>query len=104
MNSLNGVFVSDEPIEKLDSKTELYPFKLVYPGNKERVYYLQGEQEKAAWVEKIKEVIGYCDVQKFYKIEKTLGNGKFGLVKLGTHIKTGKNVAIKVIDKRKMNE
>jgi serine/threonine protein kinase len=104
MNSLAGVFIKDEPVEKLDSKAELYPFKLIYPGNKERIYYLQGEAEKVAWVEKIKEVIGYCDVQKYYKTEKTLGHGKFGLVKLATHIKTGKNVAIKVIDKSKMNE
>lgn len=32
-----------------------------------------------------------------YLIGKTLGEGTFGKVKLGTHKKTGQNVAIKIL-------
>jgi hypothetical protein len=41
MHSLVGVFVTAQPEEHLDSNTTLYPFKLVFPGGKSRVYYLQ---------------------------------------------------------------
>jgi serine/threonine protein kinase len=39
--------------------------------------------------------MGYSNVFDFYELEKTLGKGQFGLVKLGTHKSTGIKVAIK---------
>ena len=104
MNSLIGVFIKDEQVEKLDSKTQLHPFKLIYPGHKERIYYLETKEDKVRWMDKIKEAVGYCEIQKYYNIQNTLGHGKFGLVKLATHIRTGKHVAVKVIDKKQMDE
>jgi serine/threonine protein kinase len=41
MHNLIGVFIKDEPEEHLDSQTTLYPFKLIFPQGKQRVYYLQ---------------------------------------------------------------
>jgi serine/threonine protein kinase len=32
-----------------------------------------------------------------------LGNGKFGLVRLGIHKKTGRKVAVKIMSKKEMN-
>jgi hypothetical protein len=40
MHNLIGVFLKDEPEEQLDQNTKLYPFKLVFPPNKSRTYYL----------------------------------------------------------------
>jgi serine/threonine protein kinase len=37
-----------------------------------------------------------------YKIGHTLGRGAFGKVRLGTHVETGVKVAIKILNKRKM--
>ncbi|KAA0177757.1 hypothetical protein FNF27_00929 [Cafeteria roenbergensis] len=39
-----------------------------------------------------------------YLIGKTLGQGTFGKVKLGTHILTGENVAVKVLEKARIKE
>jgi hypothetical protein len=36
MHNLLGVFIKDEPEEYLDSTTVLYPFSLIFPGNKPR--------------------------------------------------------------------
>uniref|UniRef100_A0A2S2N893 non-specific serine/threonine protein kinase n=1 Tax=Schizaphis graminum TaxID=13262 RepID=A0A2S2N893_SCHGA len=47
------------------------------------------------------------DVQQYvgpYRLEKTLGKGQTGLVKLGIHCVTGKNVAIKIINREKLSE
>ena len=37
-----------------------------------------------------------------YRLEKTLGKGQTGLVKMGTHCVLGKKVAIKIINKDKL--
>ena len=39
-----------------------------------------------------------------YRLEKTLGKGQTGLVKMGTHCVMGKKVAIKIINKDKLSE
>jgi len=38
-----------------------------------------------------------------YTLEKTVGEGQFGKVKLATHVPTGTRVAVKVIDKSRLN-
>ncbi|XP_061167158.1 serine/threonine kinase SAD-1-like isoform X4 [Saccostrea echinata] len=39
-----------------------------------------------------------------YKLEKTLGKGQTGLVKMGIHCVTGKRVAIKIVNREKLSE
>jgi BR serine/threonine kinase len=39
-----------------------------------------------------------------YRLERTLGEGQTGLVKLGTHYKTGKEIAIKIVNREKLDE
>lgn len=41
-------------------------------------------------------------MEDFYELKGTLGKGKFGLVKLAIHKKTGRKVAIKCIRKKDM--
>uniref|UniRef100_A0AC34REG7 Protein kinase domain-containing protein n=1 Tax=Panagrolaimus sp. JU765 TaxID=591449 RepID=A0AC34REG7_9BILA len=45
--------------------------------------------------------VQYCGP---YKLEKTLGKGQTGLVKTGTHCITGRKVAVKIVNKEKLNE
>lgn len=53
-------------------------------------------------MEAIKNVIGYSNMFDYYTIKETLGKGKFGLVKLAVHKKSGKKVAIKIMSKKEM--
>lgn len=39
-----------------------------------------------------------------YELKKTLGRGHFAVVRLAQHVFTGENVAIKVIDKTKLDK
>jgi serine/threonine protein kinase len=39
---------------------------------------------------------------KDYQLDKTIGSGTFGMVKLGYHIKTNEKVAVKIIDKKNL--
>ena len=102
MHNLIGVFIKDEPEEYLDSTTVLYPFSLIFPGNKPRTYYLLNKEDKTKWMDAIKKVIGYSNLFDYYEIKETLGKGKFGLVKAAEHKKTGKKVAVKVMSKKEM--
>ncbi|XP_075239071.1 uncharacterized protein LOC142334711 isoform X2 [Convolutriloba macropyga] len=43
-------------------------------------------------------------IKGLYEFEKTLGKGHFAIVKLAKHLYTGERVAIKVIDKSKLDE
>ncbi|XP_066593038.1 serine/threonine-protein kinase SIK3-like [Prorops nasuta] len=40
----------------------------------------------------------------YYELEKTIGKGNFAVVKMATHVVTKSKVAIKIIDKTKLNE
>ena len=40
MHSLSGIFIKDDIEEFMDSKTCVYPFSLIFPGNKVRTFYL----------------------------------------------------------------
>lgn len=80
----------------------LYPFSLIFPGNKPRTYYLLNEEDRKKWTDSIKKVIGYSSLLDFYEMKETLGKGKFGLVKAAVHKKTGKKVAVKVMTKKDM--
>ncbi|KAH8313010.1 hypothetical protein KR067_008408 [Drosophila pandora] len=45
-----------------------------------------------------------CQFVGPYRLEKTLGKGQTGLVKLGVHCVIGKKVAIKIINREKLSE
>ncbi|XP_059468439.1 SNF-related serine/threonine-protein kinase [Neocloeon triangulifer] len=45
-----------------------------------------------------------CKIAGMYDLEETLGRGHFAVVKLARHVFTGEKVAVKVIDKTKLDE
>lgn len=68
MHSLVGVFVRSEKEEKLDDTTVVYPFKLIFPMNKVRVYYCRNRDDRSKWLLHIKAAMGYAQVEDFYEI------------------------------------
>lgn len=102
MHSLVGVYVLEEEQEKLENGVALFPFKLIFPNNKARTYYLLNEAERNEWIKVIKQAIGYTEVSDFYDIGHDVGKGKFGQVKVALHKKSGLQVAVKVIKKKDM--
>ena len=97
MHNLSGVYIKDEGVVKIKDK-KLYCFNIIFP-SKERKYYLQNEKEYLKWVESIRKVVHYSNLRDLYEIKGNLGKGKFGLVKLGEHKESGRQVAIKIINK-----
>lgn len=62
-----------------------FPVKLVIPPNKSRLMFFSKEAEQKLWIEYLQEAMGYSNMFKFYTLDKTLGKGQFGLVKLALH-------------------
>lgn len=100
MHNLSGVFVQEEP--KLRYETiELLCFSVIYP-KKSRYYYVDNIKDYNNWISSIKRAIGYSDLADLYDVKEKLGNGKFGLVRLGYHKITGRKVAVKIMSKKEM--
>ena len=102
MHNLSGCFIQDygeKNVIKLDGK-EFYKFEL-YFNNKSKIrqYYALDYNVVKEFVKKIKESIGYLKFSDFYEIKQVIGKGKFGVVNLGIHKKTGQQVAIKIMNK-----
>jgi chlorite dismutase len=68
MHSMVGVFCKSEKEEQLDLNTTIFPFKLIFPMNKTRVYYCRNRDERSKWLAHIKAAIGYSSVEDFYEI------------------------------------
>jgi hypothetical protein len=101
MHNLSGVFIKQNQPLKLETGI-FHSFSVIYP-NKTRDYYVDNENDFITWVEAVKKSTGYSDLNDIYDVKEKLGNGKFGLVRLGVHKKTGRKVAIKVMNKKDMN-
>ena len=101
MHNLNGLFLQKEKSVEYEGVT-YYSFSMVYP-TKTRIYYCKNEKEYNEWIEKLKIATGYTNLLEIYDVKNKLGSGKFGLVKLGIHKKTGQKVAIKIMKKSTMD-
>ena len=104
MHSLVGIFIRSEKEEILEgTTTTIFPFKIIFPVNKVRIFYCRNRDDRSKWVQYLKKSVGYSSIEDFYDIQGDLGKGKFGQVKLAVHKKTQKRVAIKVIKKKNMS-
>ena len=98
-----GTFIKEMPDEFSQSEnSELHPVKIVLPPNKSRILYFKSKPMQNEWLDRLKKIVGYSNLFDFYNFEDNLGKGQFGLVKLATHKRTGKKVAIKTVHKKDM--
>jgi serine/threonine protein kinase len=101
LHNLSGVYLKEEKSETFDG-FNYYCFSVVYP-KKVRYYYVDNLQDYQNWISVIKRATGYADLNDIFEVREKLGNGKFGLVRLGIHKQTGRKVAIKIISKKDMD-
>jgi calcium-dependent protein kinase len=100
MHNLSGVFLQEEKNQIIDGNS-YFCFSVIYP-KKTRFYYVDNQSDYQGWVSAIKRSTGYADLNDLYEVKDKLGNGKFGLVRLGIHKQTGRKVAIKIMTKKDM--
>ena len=100
MHNLSGCFVQDNCETKVFNNVEYSSFE-IYSKNKSKVrkYYTTSPQIAKEFIEHIKKAIGYVKFSDLYEIKEVIGKGKFGVVNLGIHRKTGQQVAIKILNK-----
>ena len=100
MHNLSGCFVQEVNEKKEIDGVEYYTFE-IYCKNKSktRKYYTSDAQIAKEFVENIKKAIGYVKFSDLYEMKEAIGKGKFGVVNLGIHKKTGQQVAIKILNK-----
>ena len=101
MHNLSGLFIQVEKEMNFEGKI-YYSFSVVYP-TKTRIYYCDDETQYKLWIENLKKATGYTNLLDLYEVKQKLGNGKFGLVKLGINKQTKEKVAIKIMNKKKMD-
>jgi hypothetical protein len=101
MHNLSGVFVQEEKPICYDN-VNLFVFSVIYP-KKSRFYYVDNEKEFHEWVYNLRKATGYQNLTDIYDVKEKLGNGKFGLVRLGIHKETYRRVAVKIMNKREMS-
>jgi serine/threonine protein kinase len=101
MHNLTGVFIEECDKTHLENM-DLYCFNVIYP-RKSRLYYVESKEDYINWVRKIKSAIGFSSLNDKYEVRHKLGKGKFGLVRLGVHKETQQKVAIKIMNKKEMN-
>ena len=101
MHNLSGLFVKVEEAKTFEGK-KYFCFSVVYPA-KTRMYYCDDEKQFKDWIDNLKKATGYTNLLDIYEVKEKLGNGKFGLVKLGINKQTKEKVAIKIMNKKKMD-
>jgi len=101
MHNLSGTFVQENGSKKIEGKT-FYLFSIIF-NSKTRMYYCPDQEVAKLWTASLRKAIGYENFFESYEMLDEIGEGKFGLVKLGIHKKTKVRVAIKIIKKEAMN-
>jgi hypothetical protein len=102
MHNLSGCYIKANG-DKIVNGNKLYCFQIVFP-SKHRNYYTSTKQIAEDFVINLKKGIGYQNFFDFYEMLDDIGEGKFGLVKLGLHKSTQERVAIKIIKKSSMKD
>ena len=95
LHHLCDVFIKENP-DKLIENKQYKSFSIIFP-SKARTYYVDSVEEYRKWINVLKAVTKYSELEESYIVQNSLGSGKFGLVKLGKSKQNLRLVAIKTI-------
>jgi hypothetical protein len=100
---LTGVFIQEEGFGELDG-LNMHLFSIIFNNTKQKYFLCEKEDDYLSWVECIRKVIGYSNLNEEYQfLDTILGEGRFGIVRLAEHKTTKQKVAIKVVSKEHLN-
>ena len=102
MHNLSGCFVKDNGTKIYNGKT-FYSFSIVFP-SRSRNFFCLTKQTCDNFIFNLKKSFGYLNFFDYYEMLDDLGEGIFGVVKLGLYKKTKERVAIKIIKKEKAKQ
>ena len=102
MHNLSGCFVKDNGTKVYNGKT-FYSFSIVFP-SRSRNFFCLSKQTCENFIFNLKKSFGYLNFFDYYEMLDDLGEGIFGVVKLGLYKKTKEKVAIKIIKKEKAKQ
>ena len=102
IHNLTGCFIKDTGHMIID-KVKYYSFSILFP-NCVRNYFTKEKDVAKEYVTFLKQASGHVCFFDYYEIKENIGEGRFGLVKLGIHLKTQQKVAIKLIKKTSMSK
>ena len=101
MHNLSGLFFTEEQEKKYQDEV-YYCFSLIFP-TKKRTYFCDNKEEYDNWVKYLQIATNYLNIHEIYDIKEELGAGSFSVVKLAINKITNQKVAVKVMEKKKMN-
>jgi len=97
MHNLSGCHVKESSSLVING-VKFYSFVIIFQ-SKNRNYYTTDREQAISWINRLRKAIGYESFFDYYEIIDDIGEGKFGVVKLGVHKNTKLRVAIKTIKK-----
>ena len=101
MHNLSGLFFQKESTRIFEGNS-YYSFSLIFP-SKKRTYYTNNKNDYDNWAKYLQIATNYSNILEIYNITDVLGEGSFSVVKLGINKITQEKVAVKIMDKKKMN-
>ncbi len=102
MHNISGSFIRANG-ELTIKGDKFYSFSVI-SASKIRTFLTKDREYAKEWVKKLKEGMGYKNFFEFYEMLDNIGEGQFGLVKLGMEVATKRKVAIKIITKSKLKK
>ena len=101
MHNLSGLFFKEEPTKILDNIT-YFSFSIIFP-KKKSIYFCDNKSEFKNWKKCLKIATNYSNILHIYEISKIIGKGSFSIVKLAKNKITNQELAVKIINKKKVS-
>jgi tRNA A-37 threonylcarbamoyl transferase component Bud32 len=86
------------------NKFNLYPIKFTYFNGSYSIIYFEEKEKQIEFAEKCQESINFVKIEDLYDFSDIIGRGGFGVVKKCIEKETGKEYAVKIINKKKLKE
>ena len=93
------------PLEKINiSKYTYYPIKFINYNKSFCLIYFEDNEKRNLFLKKCEENTSYIKIEDLFEFKEKIGQGNFGLVRKRIEKNTGKEYAVKIMDKNKIKK